>query len=152
MESKEVTINLEELKKTRREALEIGKKIAYISARKQSLILELLAIQQKCEHKVVVRYNDERFGHTACCLNCNKLFYGMIVGVDCYFNNIIDFQFLVKPPKNQVEFALQLFERQRVKFPKLSDAEVVELINKQIGQQAMPEQKTDFTKRIGTKV
>lgn len=131
MGQKEDLINIEELKKIREAAVKIGKKIDLISKKKQSLILELSKIQHACEHKIVVRYNDGQFGSVVCCLNCNKTFYGVIVGVDFCFKNIIDLQTL-NTNKNKVKLALKMFEQERIKHPRLSDTEIVKLINKKV--------------------
>lgn len=147
MEIQESLIDLEKLKKIRSEAPELEQQIDLVSRKKQRLMLELIRIQHACEHKIVVRYNDAQFGPITCCLNCNKTFYGMVVGFDFYFKNIIDLQSL-NTECDKFEIALKLFEQARINNPNLNDSEIVKLINKQTEQKQSISEKTDFVKSI----
>lgn len=121
-----------------------------ISKRKHELTLQLLNIQHNCEHKIVVRYNDVNSGREVRCLNCNKTFYGNVVGIDFYFKNIIDLQNLTTDG-DKVEIALKLFEEEKNQHPDLNDAKIVKIINDKVKENKVFTEESEFVKTVGKK-
>lgn len=133
--------------------------IAELNKQKESLVLGLKQIQQKCSHRLAVKLQNYDFDdnwNEAYCLNCNQHFHGPFLNFDKQFQNIIHFEYLTfdgEQPTNEikVEVALEMFRQEREKHPELSDAEIVAIINSQIKHQTTPVEGQQFVKTIGAK-
>ena len=150
MKNDKELINLEQLKTVREVAVKMNNDINIAEKVKQDLVFKLSNIHHNCTHDLVVRYKDNQVGRIACCLCCTKIFYGPIVGLDLCFKNIIDLPDTMQD-EDVTEYALKLFEQERAKHPKLSDARIVEIINSQIKHQTTSVEESGFVKSIGTK-
>lgn len=122
--------DLDKLRLIRDEALKLNTKINSVEKIKQDLTLQLLTIQNNCNHNIVVRYQNNETGREIRCLCCNKGFYGRLVGLDFYFDNIIDLN--LETDEDKVNLALELFIQEKQDFPDLSDTEIVKIINHKI--------------------
>ena len=144
------SINLEQLKIIRNRATQLSDKLATTEKTKQDLTLNLINIYDNCGHELVVRYKDNQVGRIVRCLCCTKTFYGLIVGLDCYFENLVDFpEFLQE--KDVMQFVLNLFEEEKTRHPGISDAEIVAIINEQLKNQRVPVEEQILVKNLGTK-
>ena len=150
MTNREGLINLEELKIIRGVAIKTNADIVVVDKMKQDLTLKLLNLQNNCSHELVVRYKDVQIGHIARCLCCTKTFYGLMVGLDSYFQNIIDLPDTLQED-DMTQFTLNLFEKERNQNPELSDAEIVAIINEQVKKQTVSVGEQRLVKTIGIK-
>ena len=138
--------NIDDLRLVRNETMKLKDKINLLSRTKQQLNLELINIQSSCNHDIVVRYKNKEIGYEARCLCCNKSFYGRVVGLDFYFNNIIDLQSL-DTDDDKVMIAFQLFEQTVKENPHFSDRETVEIINSKIQKYILKQSKSVKVKK-----
>jgi len=150
MENRETKTDLQELLAIRNEAIKISGDVENINKAKQELILKLINIQHSCNHNIVVRFRSNKTGCEARCLCCNRPFYGTVVGVDFYFENIIDMQ-LLETADDKVMLALGLFAQEKTLNPDLSDKKIVEIINNRINENKVFTEQSEFVKIIGKK-
>jgi len=151
MKKQETITELQELLAIRNETVKIGENIEFANKLKQDLTLKLLNIQHCCNHNIVVRFKNNETGREARCLCCDRPFYGSVVGVDFYFENIIDMQSL-ETDEDKVMLALKLFEQEKTLNPNLSDKKIVEIINNRIRENKAFTGNSIFVKKIGTKI
>jgi len=152
-------IDLQELQQTREKAIRLQDDISELNKQKESLVLGLEQIQQKCSHRLAVKLQSYDFDdnwNEAYCLNCNQRFHGPFLNFDKQFQNLIHFEHLTfdgEQPIDEikVEVALEMFRQEREKYPELSDAEIVALINEQIKYQTASVEEQGFVKSKGTK-